>query len=142
MPRDQGGTILVVDDNRDIRGLTSKFLEAVGYTVLSAADGEEELRFYEEHQSRIVLLLTDVTMPKLSGLELADRILAIDSRLPVLFMSGEVWNDHRGLGCVAKPFRSTELLASVTRALHPTTVSERTAPMGVTTDANLERQIL
>jgi DNA-binding response OmpR family regulator len=114
----QRGTILVVDDNRDIREFAKRFLETAGWAVVTAADGAEGLRFFEEHQSNIVLLLTDVMMPNLNGWELADRVQGIDSRLPVLFMSGDDWSAHQGLECVAKPFRPAELIAKVNRVLN------------------------
>jgi DNA-binding response OmpR family regulator len=111
------GTILVVDDNLDVRAFAKRFLENAGWTVLTAADGEEGLRFYEEHQTSIVLLLTDVVMPYINGHELADRVLEMDSQLPVLLMSGDERSAYRGLECVAKPFRSTELVARVSHML-------------------------
>jgi len=119
------GTILVVDDNLEIRRCTKRFLETAGWTVVTAADGQEGLRFYEEHQSRIVLLLTDVVMPNINGLELADRVLGMDHSLPVLFMSGDSGCDYRGMECVAKPFRPDELLDKVTRVLNTNPRSER-----------------
>jgi CheY-like chemotaxis protein len=114
----QRRTILVVDDNLDIRGFAKKFLEIAGYAVITAADGEEGIRFYQEHQASIVLVLTDVRMPNLNGLELAHRVLRMDSRLPVLLMSGEAGCDWPGLECVPKPFRPADLLETVSRVLH------------------------
>jgi two-component system cell cycle sensor histidine kinase/response regulator CckA len=119
------GTILVVDDNLEIRSFTKRFLETAGWTVVTAADGQEGLRFFEEHQSRIVLLLTDVVMPNINGLELADRVLGMDHSLPVLFMSGDTGCNYRGLECVAKPFRPDELLDKVTQVLNTNAHSER-----------------
>jgi CheY-like chemotaxis protein len=113
----QRGTILVVDDNADILGFAKRFLEIAGFTVMTAADGKEGLRCYEEHHSSIVLVLTDVTMPNIGGLELADRVLERNSKLPVLFMSGRAWSAHRGLECIAKPFRPAELIETVTQML-------------------------
>jgi two-component system cell cycle sensor histidine kinase/response regulator CckA len=110
-------TILIVDDNLDIRVFAQMLLERAGYSVVTAADGEEGLRYYKTHQSNIVLLLTDVMMPNMNGLELADRVLGLDSQLPVLFMSGDVWGADRGFGCVVKPFKSAELVARVNRVL-------------------------
>jgi DNA-binding response OmpR family regulator len=107
------GTILVVDDNLDIRGFAQMFLENAGYTVVTAPDGVEALRLYQEHQSSIMLLLTDITMPNMSGLELVGRVLAMDSRLPVLVMSGAACADHLGLENIAKPFRAPELIERV-----------------------------
>jgi two-component system cell cycle sensor histidine kinase/response regulator CckA len=111
------GTVLVVDDNVDIRGLAKRFLEMAGYAVVTAADGEEALRFYEEYRPAVVLLLTDVVMPKINGFELADRVLGMDSELPVLLMSGDTGCDYRGLECLAKPFRPLELIETVSRKL-------------------------
>ena len=60
------GTILLVDDNPDIRRLAKILLEMDGYSVIAAADGEEALHFYEQNQSSIALLLTDLAMPRIN----------------------------------------------------------------------------
>jgi CheY-like chemotaxis protein len=109
----QPGTILVVDDNLEIRALVKALLERAGYTVATAADGEDGLNIFRLHRSRIALLLTDVRMPNMNGFDLADRVLELDSELPVLFMSGNSWNANRGLGCVVKPFTAVELVSKV-----------------------------
>src|SRR4029077_14091756 len=62
----QNGIILIVDDNLDVRVFAKGFLEHAGYSVVTAADGEEGLRSYQTHQSSIVLLLTDVMMPNMN----------------------------------------------------------------------------
>ncbi len=121
----QRGTILVVDDNRDICSIAKRFLETEGWTVVTAADGEEGLRFYEQHRSAIVLVLTDVVMPNKNGLELADRVLGMDSQLPVLLMSGDAECDYRGLQCLAKPFGAAELVDKISRVLEANPLSER-----------------
>jgi len=118
-------TILVVDDDLDIRSITKRCLETAGLTVATAADGAEGLRFYEENQSSVVLLLTDVKMPNLNGFELAERVLGIDSELPVVFMSGEDCSAYPGFECLAKPFRPAELLDKVSRVLNTTPRSKR-----------------
>jgi CheY-like chemotaxis protein len=112
----QPETILVVEDNFDIRAMARTFLENAGYTVVTASDGEEGLRVYKRYQSGIGLLLTDVTMPKMNGLELVDRVLKLDSQQPVLFMSGNAPRVN-GFGCVTKPFSSVELLDKVSQVL-------------------------
>src|SRR5580700_1599502 len=128
MTRDtEGGTILLVEDNVEIRELVKRLLEAAQYTVATAADGEEGLRFFEEHQSSIMLLLTDVLMPKMNGFELADRVLKMDSQLRILFLSGDIWCGYRGLECIAKPFQPTELVERVSRVLNANNYSERPA---------------
>jgi DNA-binding NtrC family response regulator len=111
------GTILVVDDNGDVRGLAKRLLEIAGYTVITAADGEEGLRFYKEHRSSIVLLLTDVVMPNVSGFQLAERVLRMDSEVSVVLMSGDTPCDYQSLEYLAKPFSPTELIETVNRVL-------------------------
>jgi len=75
----------------------------------------------------IVLPLTDVTMPKMNGLELADRVPGLDSHLPVFLMSGVTWCADRGFGCVAK-LRSAELVERVRRVLDANTHAETRVP--------------
>jgi CheY-like chemotaxis protein len=106
-------TILVVDDNFEIRSLLKIFLEKAGYIVATAADGLEAINFFTQYQSRIAMLLTDVRMPNMNGIDLADRVWELDSQLPVLFMSGDTRNASRGLGCLRKPFNSVELVNRV-----------------------------
>lgn len=67
----QGETILVVDDNFAIRGMISKLLERAGYAVAIAVDGEDGLDCFRKFRSRIALLLTDVSMPNMNGVDLA-----------------------------------------------------------------------
>jgi|HubBroStandDraft_5_1064220.scaffolds.fasta_scaffold172761_2 two-component system cell cycle sensor histidine kinase/response regulator CckA len=126
----QRGTILIVDDNPDILRLAKIFLENSGYTVLTAADGDEGLRLYEEQHSSIALLLSDVMMPKMNGIELADRVLGMDSQLPFLFMSGDAGYEYRGLECLAKPFQPAELIETVRRVLSADRRAESTALAG------------
>jgi two-component system response regulator ResD len=110
---EQRETILVVDDDLQIRALVKIFLEQAGYAVATAGDGEDALNVFRSNRSRIALVLTDVRMPNMNGFDLADRVLELDSELPVLFMSAEAWNASRGLGCVAKPFTAVELIGRV-----------------------------
>jgi len=81
-------TILVVDDEADVCELARDCLVAAGYRVLEAGDGEEALRIAEGHTEPIHLLLTDVMMPGLSGVELAGRLTRQRPDTKVLYMSG------------------------------------------------------
>ena len=121
-------TILIADDNRYILGLTRRILEEAGFSVVTASNGPEALRRYQKYGSAIRLLLTDVAMPTMTGFELADRILAIDPQLPVLFMSGDLWSGYRGLKCVAKPFIASELVEQIDRLLNAKRQAEKTVP--------------
>jgi CheY-like chemotaxis protein len=87
MARDaRHATILVADDNPDTLGHVRALLEISGYAVITASNGEEALGIFERHQTQISLLLTDVAMPKINGFDLADRVLGVNPKLPVVFM--------------------------------------------------------
>lgn len=113
----QAGTIVIVEDNFDVRRLTRAFLERAGYSVVTASDGEEGLDVFRKLQPRISLLLTDITMPWMNGFELADQVLQFDPTLPLLFVSGGEFTSNRGIRCIPKPFTPGELLRYVARAL-------------------------
>jgi two-component system cell cycle sensor histidine kinase/response regulator CckA len=81
-------TVLLVEDEDIVRGLVTEILETAGYTVLGAADGNEALELAERYQGPIHLLLTDVVMPKMSGRDLAERLIAAHGETKVLYTSG------------------------------------------------------
>ncbi|HIJ89642.1 MAG: PAS domain S-box protein [Desulfobulbaceae bacterium] len=81
-------TILVVDDEPEILAVIRHSLEAMGYTVFTAASAEEALLLVEDGREKIDLLLTDVVMPGMTGHGLATMAQAVDPRIRVLFMSG------------------------------------------------------
>ncbi len=81
-------TILVVDDESDVCGLARDCLVAAGYRVLEAGGGDEALRVAAAHTEPIHLLLTDVVMPRLNGVELARRLTRQRPDTKVLYMSG------------------------------------------------------
>jgi two-component system cell cycle sensor histidine kinase/response regulator CckA len=81
-------TILLVEDQGDVRDYVRDVLEAQGYTVLLAKEGAEALEIARTHAGRIHLLLTDVVMPGMSGRELAERLVGARPDVAVLYMSG------------------------------------------------------
>jgi len=81
-------TVLLVEDEEMVRELISETLRGLGYTVLEAPDGQEALSVSETHHGTIHLLITDVVMPGMNGLELARRLKSIRPYLLLLFMSG------------------------------------------------------
>jgi CheY-like chemotaxis protein len=86
-PEGSPATILVVEDEEEVRALARDVLEMNGYTVLEARDAEDAVRLGESHPGVIDLLITDVVMPGMSGPELARRLRAPPD-LRVLCMSG------------------------------------------------------
>jgi len=87
------GTVLVVEDEDEVRSLACEFLSSAGYSVLTAKDGVEALEIAERLGSAIQLLLTDVVMPKMRGTELARELKARFPRLRVVYMSGYLEQD-------------------------------------------------
>src|SRR4029077_7735385 len=85
-------TILLVEDEPDLRELTRSVLVARGYTLLEAKNSEEAERLAQEHGAKIHLLLTDVIMPGISGRELAKKLSSRQPALRVLYMSGYTYN--------------------------------------------------
>ena len=73
-------TILVVDDEAQVRTLARDILLGAGYQVLEAEDGDHALRIADDHQGAIHVLLTDIMMPGINGKELADRFLVVDRK--------------------------------------------------------------
>jgi len=118
-------TILLVDDESDVRDLARDILTAKGYRVLEAGGGEEAVRVVQSHGEPIDLLLTDVVMPRMQGNELAARLGTLRPGVRVLYMSGyaqPILGDdgtlQDGVLLVEKPFTETGLLASVDHAVH------------------------
>lgn len=117
-------TILLVEDQDQLREIASTLLQELGYTVLEAASPGEALTVAEKHPAEIHLLLTDVVMPNMNGKELADRLHAFKPRVRTLFMSGYTADTiaHRGvLGegvqFLQKPFTLDSLSRKVREVL-------------------------
>jgi PAS domain S-box-containing protein len=113
-------TVLLVEDEPDLRELTRTVLSAKGYTVVEARNAEEAERLAESNGAKIHLLLTDVIMPGISGRELAKRILARQPSMRVLYMSGYTYNViaqggtlERGVSFLQKPFTPSALVEKV-----------------------------
>ena len=106
--------ILIVDDEKSIRDLVSSILTRAGHQVTVAEDGEQALRFLEQHVPK--LLLTDIVMPGMSGLALAAHAHHNRPELRVMFMSGFVSQYEEELSgsvWLRKPFTPSQLLAAV-----------------------------
>ena len=117
-------TILLVEDEPAVRRLARRALEAQGFRILEAANGHEALEICEKHVTELDMLLTDVVMPRMSGVELASRLTAIDPGLRVLYMSGYTEDalGQRGVlspetAFLNKPFTPATLVEAVRAVL-------------------------
>ena len=112
-------TVLVAEDEPMVRAMAVRALEQAGYTVLAVESGDDALRMFEEQGERIRLVLTDVAMAGVDGLELGRRLAEIRPGLPVLYMSGHPVDEtarrglHRGHDFIAKPFAPVALADAV-----------------------------
>ncbi len=114
-------TILLVEDDDAVADVAERTLQQEGYRVLRAPGPEEALRIHNEHGEAIDLLLTDVVLPTMSGIELDDRICADRPDLPVLFMSGYKKGPSRSrlesANFLRKPFTPEALARKVREVL-------------------------
>jgi PAS domain S-box-containing protein len=117
-------TVLLVEDDPQVRELTRTVLVAQGYFIIEAASPEDAERIVENDRAEIHLLLTDVIMPGISGHELAKRLTARLPRLRVLYMSGYTYNIiahggtlEAGVAFLQKPFTPSTLLEKVREVL-------------------------
>ena len=113
-------TILVVEDEEAVRETTVMILSECGYHVIAARNGEEALDLWEQNSSRIDLLLTDVVLPTISGLELSQRLQALKPDLKVIYTSGysdDVISQHgiagKDIAFIPKPFSTTTLTQKI-----------------------------
>jgi CheY-like chemotaxis protein len=118
----QRGTILLVDDDRDVREYMTAALENAGFTVIEAVDGVaalERLRGADQ----IELLLTDIRMPGIGGIELAQRATVLRPGLKVLFVSGFAHEFATGMpdarSLIVKPVGPRDLVRRVVDWLRP-----------------------
>jgi DNA-binding NtrC family response regulator len=113
--------ILVVDDEPSIRRFAARVLLDEGFAVLEAGDGEQALQIV--YAGGVSVLVSDVVMPRLNGVQLMERLARSHPQLPVLLMSGYATSELQGMGIAApcalltKPFTAERLVEEVRRCL-------------------------
>jgi len=117
-------TVLVVDDEEEVRSLVSEMLRFYGYKVMEAPNAGNALMIFEKYQETIDIVLTDVVMPQMSGLDLIEKILPDYPSTKVLFMSGYTDNvivEHglldKDRNFIQKPFNAKALIQKVREIL-------------------------
>ncbi|MES0371758.1 MAG: PAS domain S-box protein [Mariprofundaceae bacterium] len=121
-----GETILLVDDEQDVRTTTSEVLTSMGYHVLEAVDGAEALDLFKSEMGRINIIITDVVMPRMSGTDLLNSVRLLDRKLPVILATGYDKSHLQGeniqdKSCrlINKPFDFDDLSRSIQLMLKP-----------------------
>jgi two-component system cell cycle sensor histidine kinase/response regulator CckA len=110
-------TILLVDDAEEVRILVRAVLRQEGYTVLEAGDGDEALPIARSHSCPIDLLITDILMPRLGGVELSCAFKRYHPEACVLFISGSYEQLDPSLPFLQKPFTPEDLVRRVRELL-------------------------
>jgi DNA-binding NtrC family response regulator len=116
-----GVSVLVVDDEAAVRRFAARVLTRDGYTVLEAQDGAEALELFKEREAPVDLVVSDIVMPRLNGVELMEAISLSNPGIPVILMSGyaSAALSEMGIatpcGILTKPFPAERLLAEVHR---------------------------
>ena len=121
-----GGTVLLVDDDKIVLSITAMLLAGLGFTVLMAGDGHEALEIFLQHKDAIRFVLSDVSMPRISGWEVLTALRRITPDLPVILTSGyteeqvmEAGRTDRPQAFLAKPYGLEELEIAIRRVLGP-----------------------
>jgi PAS domain S-box-containing protein len=118
------GAVLLVDDEAVLRSLGGRMLERLGFTALTAVDGLEALKVYEEHRGTIRCVLLDLTMPRMDGEETFRELRRMDPGLPVILCSG--YNEQETIsrfvgeglaGFIQKPYRIANVREALKAAL-------------------------
>jgi len=126
-------TILVAEDHEGMREMAREILESLGYRLLLARDGEEAVNQFAAHRNSISLMLLDVIMPKLDGIDAYEQICKVKPGVPVIFTSG--YSDHgpllaslttKGATVLQKPYGSKVLARRVRELLDEAKVLEPT----------------
>jgi two-component system cell cycle sensor histidine kinase/response regulator CckA len=116
------GTVLVVDDDTGVQLVVRRALTAKGFGVIVAASGADALRLFEQHGSSLDLIVMDVTMPNMSGIEALKRIRATGSDVPALLSSGYsveliTGDSPEFFAYLQKPYDVSQLLNAVAAAI-------------------------
>lgn len=122
--RGKGQTILLAEDDDNLRELVYEFLVEYGYKVILAVDGNQALEHYQHYKDAIDILLLDVVMPNKSGSEVYEYLKEVGADVPVIFCSGYDFGKLKGLSTdekeiifIKKPYRINDLLNTISKVL-------------------------
>jgi DNA-binding NtrC family response regulator len=117
-------TILIVEDEAGIKDLISEILTNHGYNTISSSNGEDGLRLFKKHRDKVALLISDIRMPMMNGIELYHKVMELEPKLPYICLTGydidfeaqKLHNDGK-IKLLTKPFALKELILMVKKLL-------------------------
>ncbi|MEA3352878.1 MAG: hybrid sensor histidine kinase/response regulator [Campylobacterota bacterium] len=124
--------ILYVEDEESLRGITEAVLAKFFNNIYTKKNGKEGLDFYKDNKNNIDLIITDINMPKMNGIDMSKEIKKLDSSLPIIVTSA--YNDNEFLyksiniginGYIIKPLNITDLMNTISRVLEPKILKKR-----------------
>jgi CheY-like chemotaxis protein len=120
----RGELVLIAEDDERVRSLAERILRQAGYMTVSASNGEEALQRFEEQADEVAVVVLDVIMPRMGGVEIHETIRSRRPDIPVIFCSGYTANlleDELLLNpdtnFLRKPYTASELLATLQTAV-------------------------
>jgi hypothetical protein len=124
----RGERVLVVEDDHHVQLTTCSLLEAYDYKVTTASSGEEAIDLYLQHQDEIQLVLLDITMPGMGGIELIQRLKQLNPDVKIVAISGLTTNRNLSIEAgasafLAKPYTVKKLLHTLMRTLHDNSIA-------------------
>ncbi len=127
-----GETVLLAEDDAQVRCLTREILEQYGYKVIEAINGEDAIMKFRQHSDAVKVLITDVIMPKKNGKEVYEAIIALNPAVHAVFISGyedEIISNkgilRDNISFLAKPFKPTDIVRKIQAILNPKEGRER-----------------
>lgn len=110
------GTVLLVEDEEQVRTIAKNLLEEMGFAIVEASNGKEALELYQQHAYEITFVLTDIGMPVMDGYTLYRELKNLDARLPIIISSGfgdtvvtTRISGEKISGLISKPYRYEQL---------------------------------
>jgi hypothetical protein len=124
-PRGHGELILIVDDEAAVLEIARETLLSHGYSVITANDGIQAVSNYYQNKDKVQIIVSDVMMPFLGGLELIDAVRKLNPNVKIVIISGlleeeslERFRSKKGMVILKKPFSAEQLLTAIDDALH------------------------
>jgi len=118
------GNVLIADDEPALLAIGKRLLEHLGFSVVTAVDGQDALEKYEKHKGELSLIMLDITMPRIDGKEAYERIRAVNREIPVIMSSGysearfqQEFHDDPHVSFLHKPYGRDPLEAALRKAL-------------------------